>query len=382
MATIQKVETKGGTRYRVQVRLRGHRPVSVNFERRTDARRWVQRTESDIREGRYFPTYEARRRTLADLVDRQLEAVKSKRPHDYDRQRLLLGWWKKKLGDYTLDQCTPALIAEYRDRLLQENTGDKETPRHRSPATANRHLSALSKAFSDAVREWHWLHDNPLRRVAKEQESQGRVRYLSDEERKRLLEACRKSELPELHLIVMLALTTGMRRGELLGLRWPDVDLERRQIVLNKTKNHDRRSVPIVPAVLDLLREHGRVRRLDNDLVFPAKPRKPGRRKRKEDAATPAPEATPQSTEQGSLWFDEYWYAALDVEKIEDFRFHDLRHTAASYLAMSGATVPEIAAVLGHRTLQMVKRYAHLSDQHTGAVVERMTQKYFGISAS
>ncbi|MBI3042856.1 MAG: site-specific integrase [Betaproteobacteria bacterium] len=378
MATIQKVETKGGTRYRVQVRLRGHRPVSVNFERSTDARRWVQRTESDIREGRYFPTYEARRRTLADLVDRRLEAVKAKRPHDYDRQRLLLGWWKKKLGDYTLDQCTPALIAEYRDRLLAEDIGTKETPRHRSPATANRFLSALSKAFSDAVREWHWLHDNPLRRVAKEQESQGCVRYLSDEEREKLLDACRKSELPELYLIVLFAVTTGMRRGELLGLRWPDVDPERGVAVIHHTKNGDKRSVPIVPEVAALLREHGKVRRLDNDLVFPAKPRKPGRRKRKLDAATPAPDAAPQSKGRGPLWFDEYWYEALEKAKVKDFRFHDLRHTAASYLAMSGATVPEIAAVLGHRTLQMVKRYAHLSDQHTGAAVERMTRKFFG----
>jgi integrase len=389
MATIQKRQTKDGTRYRVQVRLRGHPPVSASFERRTDANKWEQDTEAAIRDGRYFPTHEAKRRTLADLVDRQLEAIKSKRPHDYDRQRLLLGWWKKKLGDYTLDQCTPALIAEYRDRLLRENTGTKEAPRHRSPATANRFLSALSKAFSDAVREWHWLHDNPLRRVAKEQESQGRVRYLSDDEREKLLNACRKSELTELHLIVMLALTTGMRRGEILGLRWPDVDLERRVIVLNKTKNHDRRSVPIVPAVLDLLGEHGKVRRLDNDMVFPSKPKKQKRRPAPNVPAVvelPHEQGKAQQLDNdavsprdghGSLWFDDYWYAALDAAKVTDFRFHDLRHTAASYLAMSGATVPEIAAVLGHRTLQMVKRYAHLSDQHTGQVLARMAEKYF-----
>ncbi|MGH9818257.1 MAG: tyrosine-type recombinase/integrase, partial [Candidatus Acidiferrales bacterium] len=115
---------------------------------------------------------------------------------------------------------------------------------------------------------------------------------------------------------------------------------------------------------------------LDNDMVFQPRARKPGRRKRNQDAAALAPE-TAHSKRRGPLWFDEYWYAALEKAKVKDFRFHDLRHTAASYLAMSGATVPEIAAVLGHRTLQMVKRYAHLSDQHTGAVVERMTRKYF-----
>ncbi len=352
MANIQPRKNAAGTSYRVQVRLRGHPPVSASFERRTDARKWAQQTEAAIREGRYFPTHEAKRHTLADLVDRQLATVKAKRPHDYPRQALLLGWWKKRLGAYTLAQCTPALLAEYRDRLLRENIGTKETPRHRAPATANRFLSALSKAFSDAVREWHWLNDNPLRRVAKEREAPGRARFLSNAEREALLAACQKSVLPELYLIVMLALTTGMRRGEILGLRWPDLDLDRRQIILNKTKNRDRRSVPIVPEVLDLLREHGKVRRLDNDVVFPS------------DGA-------------GPLWFDKFWYEALAKAKVKDFRFHDLRHTAASYLAMSGATVPEIAAVLGHRTLQMVKRYAHLSDQHTGAVVERMTRKYF-----
>ncbi|MCC7485349.1 MAG: tyrosine-type recombinase/integrase [Burkholderiales bacterium] len=80
--------------------------------------------------------------------------------------------------------------------------------------------------------------------------------------------------------------------------------------------------------------------------------------------------------EQGPLWFDAFWYAALEAAGIKDFRFHDLRHSAASYLAMSGTTTAEIAAVLGHKTLQMVKRYPHLSDQHTGAVVERMTENF------
>jgi hypothetical protein len=138
VATIQTRKTEGGTRYRVQVRLRGHPPVSASFERRTDARNWAQQTETAIREGRHFPAHEAKRRTLAELVERRLEAVRSKPPHDYNGQRLLLGWWKKRLGSYTLFQCTPALIAQHRDKLLRENIGTKEVPRYRSPATANR----------------------------------------------------------------------------------------------------------------------------------------------------------------------------------------------------------------------------------------------------
>jgi integrase len=362
--------------------MRGHPPVSASFKSRTDARKWAQDTESAIRNGRYFPTHEAKRHTLAELIDRYLGLTKEKRePAYYERKKALLGCWRDALGDYSLAQLTPALIAEQRDKFLRENIGTKKAPRRRAPATVNRHLSALSKACTEAVREWHWLQDNPVRRVAKEQESAGRVRYLSDEERKALLEACQKSELPELHLIVLLALTTGMRRGEILGLRWADVDLERRLIVLNKTKNRERRSVPIVPAVLELVHEHRKVRRLGNDMVFP------NRGKKKTQADTRAPNVialqcgsrqAEGANDPGPLWFDEFWYAALETAKIENFRFHDLRHTAASYLAMTGATTAEIAAVLGHKTLKMVKRYAHLSDQHTGAVIERMTQKYFG----
>lgn len=358
MAAIQArvwVDKQGKQRtsYRVQIRLRGHPEASATFDRRTDAKAWAQRTEAAIREGRYFPQAEARRRTVADLVDRYLEQVKAKRDAAYyERKRALLAWWKDHLGSYTLAQVTPALVAEYRDKLLSENIGTKESPQHRSPPTANRYLSALSRAYADAVREWNWVRDNPVRRVTKEQESPGRVRYLSDDERARLLAACKASDCKPLYLLVLFALTTGMRRGELLGLRWQDVDLERRLAVLQSTKNGDKRSVPIVPEVAELLREHGKVRRIGSDLIFAGEGRDAG-------------------------WWDRHWYAALEAAGIEDFRFHDLRHTAASYLAMSGASIPELAAILGHRTLAMVKRYAHLSDAHTGAVVERMTSKYF-----
>jgi integrase len=338
-------EGKQRTRYRVQIRKRGFPPVTATFERKTDADGWAQATETDMSRRRYFPQHEAERHTLAELVDRQLESVKADRPHDYERQRVILGWWKEKLGAYTLATLTPDLIGRHRDKL--------QTGEGMSPSTVNRYLSALSKAFSNAVKEWHWLLDNPLRRVSKKPEPRGIVRYLSDEERVRLLDECRKSQYKPLYLLVLFAITTGMRRGELFGLRWQDIDLDRRVAVLQNTKNGDRRSVPIVAEVAALLREHGKVRRLDNDLVFP-------------------------SDDPSAVWlFDKAWYQALKAAKVKDFRFHDLRHSCASYLAMSGATTAEIAAVLGHRTLQMVKRYAHLSDQHTGAVVERMTRKYF-----
>jgi integrase len=218
----------------------------------------------------------------------------------------------------------------------------------------NRYLGALSHAFSIAVKEWGWLEDSPMRKVSKPREPRGRVRFLSDEERTRLLDACQGSHNPYLSAIVTLALATGARRGELLGLRWPDVDLRRGTLTFHQTKNRERRAVPLTGQALALMCEHAKVRRLDTALVFPN------------------PTGTKPATIRAA------WEGAVEHADIKDFRFHDLRHSAASYLAMSGASLAEIAEVLGHKTLAMVKRYAHLSEAHTRNVVARMNQAIFG----
>ena len=222
MASIQRrvsldQDGKQRTSYRVQIRRRGFPPVTATFERKTDADQWARETEADMSRRRYFPQHEAERHTLADLVDRQLEVLKLDSPGAYAYNRVMLSWWKRKLGDYSLATVTPEVLSRHRDQL--------QTEERFSNATVNRYLSALSKAYSNAVKEWHWLTDNPLRRVSKKTEPRGRVRYLSDEERTRLLDACRKSECQSLYPIVLFALTTGMRRGELLGLHWSNVDL-------------------------------------------------------------------------------------------------------------------------------------------------------------
>jgi len=354
MATIQKRTGKDGSiSFRVMVRRKGFPTQYATFERRTDAKMWSQQVEGDITRGRHVTQNEAKKHTVGELVDRYVETLRLKKPHAYPKQKQLLDWWKTRLGEYSLSHLTPARISQERDALLSENIGTAEIERHRAPPTANRYLAALSKACTVAVKEWHWLQDNPVTRVQKEQESAGRVRHLSATEKTALLTACGNSRMDALGLVVMLALTTGMRRGEIRGLRWSDIDLKRGSIVLHKTKNRDRRAVPIVPQVLAMLGKHAQVRRIDNDLVFPI------------------------GDDGGTLDFDHAFIDAVREAKIKDFRFHDLRHTAASYLAMSGATTAEIAAVLGHKTLAMVKRYAHLSDQHTGTVVERMTNKFF-----
>jgi len=355
MANIEKRTSKDGkTSYRVKIRLKGFPSQSATFERRTDAKKWAQQTESAIREGRHFKTTEAKRHTLTELIDRYCRDVlpSKKSARDQNQQ---LQWWKSEIGSYTLADITPSLLAECRDKLGREITVRNKP---RSPASVVRYMAALSHALTVAVNEWGWLEDSPMRKVTKPKEPRGRVRFLSDDERSRLLKVCKESSNSYLYPVVVLALSTGMRQGEIMGLTWDTVDLNLGRAILHETKNGERRAVAITGHALELLKELSKVRRIDSNLLFP--PHK----------------ITPQK----SMDLRSPWESALKKAEIEDFHFHDLRHSAASYLAMNGASLAEIAEVLGHKTLQMVKRYAHLSEGHTARVVASMNDKIFGIN--
>lgn len=358
MATIETRKTKDGQEtYRARVRVFGHPERTATFDRKTDAKDWVKQVESDLKRGRYVATTEAMRRTVAQMIDRYLEETLPFKPRNKDQKgaKRHLAWWKKQIGDYALAGVTSSVISDHKLKLAREKIkrGEKGTEKTRSASTINHYIVDLSACFKTAVKEWGWLEHSPVTNVSKMQESRGRIRFLSDDERKRLLEACQKN--PDLYIIVVLALSTGARRGEILGTRWKQVDLKRAAIVLHDTKNRERRVLPLHGPALALLSERAKVRRIDSDRVFP-------------------------SHEKPDAEFNlrRCWPEALTEAKIEDFRFHDLRHSAASYLAMNGATIAEIAEVLGHKTLAMVKRYAHLTDSHVSKVVGRMNESVFG----
>ena len=300
-----------------------------------------------------MPTTEADERfTVADLIDRYVAEVLPRQPSVEKNQRAHLRWWEQEIGAVLLDDVCPALLVECRNKLGQ---GVTCRGTRRGPATINRYFSTLSRMFAIAVREWEWLDDSPVRRLSKLKEPRGRSRFLSDSERKRLLRACFQSSNRDLYLAVVLALSTGARRMEIMGLRWQEIDLARGLIILHFTKNGLSRSIPLQGYALELVRKRHRQCADRGGLLFPSR----------RDPQRPADLRVA-------------WGNALKVGAIEDFRWHDLRHSTASYLAMSGATLMEISEVLGHRTLQMVKRYAHLSVSHTSRVVAAMNREIFG----
>jgi integrase len=353
MATITKRLTADGKPYHTaQIRLKGYPAQTATFPRITDAKKWVTVTEAAIKEGRHFKTSEAKKHTLGDLVDRYIKDVLPTKPKQAYAQRPQLERWKAEIGSYALADITPALIVEVRDKLLTE-----PTPRGilRNPATVVRYMAALSHAFTIAVNEWQWLEDSPMRKVKKPKESKGRVRWLDDDERAKLLTACKESSNAWLYPCVILALSSGMRQAELFSLKWQDVNLKDGFIVLHETKNGDRRRVPLSGLALSLLQEHAKVRRIDTPLLFPS-----------------------NSNPPNPIDLRKPWLNSLKSAGITDFHWHDLRHCTASYLAMNGASLAEIAEILGHKTLSMVKRYAHLSDGHVSSVIESMNAKIFG----
>lgn len=343
MATITKRTGKNGVSYKVQIRLKGHPPETATFDRLTDAKRWVAETEANIRQGRHFGV--ARRHTFTELADRYQAAI-GEHLKSADARVGHLAYWRDEFDGLSLADVTPALIAAGYAKLHQDGA--------RSVATANRYVASLSACFTYAVKELGLIERNPCSRIRKGKEDPGRVRYLTDDERERLVAACKESRNPLLYPAFVLALSTGARQGELMNLRWPQVDFTRRTILLRdgETKNGAGRVLPLTGEAFELLRDRAKVRDLKDDRVFPV----------------PA-----EGRGFGSM--RSAWVKALDRAEVQDFRWHDLRHTAASYLTMSGIGAMEVAKVLGHKTLQMTARYSHLSPERTVELGDVLTKR-------
>ncbi len=218
MATIRKRPGKRGVRWQAIVRIGGHPTQRETFSTKTAAQSWARTTETAIVDGRRFPNREAKRRTVRDLLERYKTSEIPKKG-DTDNPTRQADFWINRLGDLRLFQLSPAVIVEVRDELAIK----------RSAATVNRYLALLSHACTTAVREWEWMESNPLQRVKRLKEPAGRVRFLDDDERGRLLSAVKASDYPHLYVITLIALTTGARRGEIFSLRWRDIDLNARR---------------------------------------------------------------------------------------------------------------------------------------------------------
>ncbi len=332
MATITKTPAKT---WKAIIRKRGW-PVTIKtFRTKKDATDWARRTEDEMVRGVYVDRADAGHLLLARALDRYLaEVTPTKKPSTAKAEHLKAARLRKALGRYSLGAITPNVVADYRDKRLREGL---------SPDTVRLELALLSHLFTIAIREWHLgLLYNPVRNVRKPSPGEGRNRRLSASEEKKLLRACDAYSNPMLGWIVRLALHTGMRAGEIQTLRREQVDLGARVVRLTETKNGSARTVPLSRAAAEVLVDALRhpIRPPDTNLIFWGD----GRR----------------DDERQPYDFHGGWRTVIKSTGIANLRFHDLRHEAVSRLVERGLSDQEVAAISGHKSMQMLRRYTHL----------------------
>ena len=295
----------------------------------TDDRRLAQAIEAKIRaeiaEGKFFDKPVGQSKTFKDMMEKFMQEhapkVSKNMQKSYASSLKHLAIF---LGNSKLSDIKPKLISEY--KVLRKNKGIK-------PATINRELAMLSKAFNLAVKEWEWVKDNPVSRVPKEKEDNERDRWLNAEDEKRLLE----NSLSWLKDIIIFDLNTGLRQDELLSLQWSRVDLFRKIIIIQESKNGKPRTIPLNQIALDILMGKSKIRNLKRDLVF----------------------LSNMSTKIDRHNLRRAFNIALDKTGIQNFHFHDLRHTFATRLAQRGIDIYKISRLLGHQDIRMTQRYSH-----------------------
>jgi integrase len=329
MATLRK---RAG-RWQVQIRRQGHAPASRTFMKRADADAWARQTEAEIdRTGVLHDLRPLRTVTLADVLTRYSQEISPQKRSGASERLRITAIIRRPISRRYLIALSSSDIAQYRDERLQTV----------SAGTVIRELNTISHALDTAKREWGiHLPSNPVKVVRRPAAPTGRTRRLRADEEERILSACDRGRTPLLKPLIILALETAMRRSELLGLRWRDIDFSRRLASLTLTKNGEPREVPLSRTAIEVLQSlclaDGSA-----DRVFPMTGH--------------------------SVWLA--WEHLRQRAGSPDLHFHDLRHEAVSRLVERGLSIPEVALISGHKDLRQLFRYTHLRPEDVAAKLQ------------
>jgi len=280
------------------------------------ARKILFKAQTLITEGQWFETHRSKTIRFKEMVERYMSShAKSRDPHTI--KKLLPAFGELRLAEITTD-----LVADYRNERLKKV----------KPATVYQELGLMRRMFNVARREWKWVKDNPVADLSFSVGTRNfRDRWLTEEEEYTLL---RNAGNPWwLYPLLMVALHTGMRKGEILALRWQDIDFRRRILTIHKSKTNMKRGIPLSDTLTSVLLDLKQNRKLFeiSGRVFPISDR---------------------SLRQS-------YNKALERSGIENFTFHDLRHTFATRLVQNGVDIYSVQKLLGHTTVSMTLRYTH-----------------------
>lgn len=364
MAYIKEIINKNGISYQVNIRVNGYKPVYKTFKgdkAKTRTKKWASIIEGQMNDGTYKEeavfekdSPQALIKTLHDLIEYFKNNVAPKRYIHAENYNCMFDWWDQNLGFLKLDDITTSIITQKKEYLEKERIykwKDKNKSTTRSANTINKYLMCLSAILTYATKELELLAINPCSNVKLMPKSKGRTRFLSLAEIKLFLNAC-KNHSPMIYLFAMISLSTGARYSEVLHLKVENIDFDNHQIFYLNTKNKEHRGVPINEELSELISDYLKENNITNGNVFRAK---------RSDGSYPC--------------IKQYLEKIIKNIGLEDFHIHDIRHTTASYIAMNGGSLLDIAEILGHKSLVMARRYSHLTQKHTATVLNKMTNK-------
>ncbi|WON72755.1 site-specific integrase [Nitrosospira sp. Is2] len=323
MATVRKLSSG---KWNAQVRRKGHSPISKSFTYEKDAHVWIRSIESDMDRGSYVNRSTADSTTLGEALERYRDEITPKKKGKDQELRRIAVWLKHPLARRSLSSLKGKDFAKHRDDRLLKRC---------SAGTLRLELALISHLYTIALKEWGIPVTNPVSLIRKPTANNARTRRLEDDEEDRLLNACRLSKNILLYPIAVLAIETAMKLSELLNMEWTDIDIKKRIIVLSDTKNGTARTIPLSLRAIDILSsipKHIACRRV----FFTWLPRS--------DAMNGA------------------FKTAVKKAGMDNFHFHDLRHEATSRYFELGMNVMEVSAITGHKSLQMLRRYTHISN--------------------
>ena len=346
MAKIKKITGKNGATWQIDYIDPHGRRVRQMFKKRKDAAAELGKRVSLMAEGRYLDVKKDYKTTLGELVGKYQENYENQASYKTFKKYAVENI-KQYFGvDNSLSSVRYVDLETYRTHLKQKLNKNGTI---RTDASVNREMSCLHHIFRKAV-EWEMMEKNPFDKGKSLQmkENNKRLRYLKEEEIPKLLDECSKHLRP----IVICALNTGMDRGEILNLKWDQI--RNGFIYLGKYKTRPDRQIPINDDLDLLLREVRKEKHFRSEYVF-----------------TDTQDRKLDSIKRGFV-------AAVRRAEITNFRFKDLRHTFSSYFVMRGGTMKELQEILGHKTMTMTMRYAHLSQEHKKKAINRLN----GLTAS
>ena len=381
MSDIQRRKKKDGTySYTARVRISGFPSQTKTFSKLTLAKEWLKKTETGLQQGLVNPNYIAQQRTIEQIIEQfEKNELPKRKPKAQEEFKMVLAWFKKEIGAYSLAGITTEILVKCREKLAQKkkqvpmrNGKIKITDNTLAPATVNKYLTYMGVVFEYCVTDLDILQTNPMHKVKKLSVKNERKRYLEPQEISKLLEKCQQTNL-ELFLCVLIALLTGARKSEVLNLTWNDVDFEYTTPTNNKgmvkfldTKNGDDRFTPMHPYLYDELLKYKNsitVRQLKNNYLFKNINNEPNER-----------------------LIGKLFPKVVKQCGIENFRFHDLRHTHASWEAMGGVPQQITQKTLGHRTPQMTNRYSHMRvdalSPYLNSTGDVMLEQWYKVNAS